>query len=77
MLEATINESTIRLSGNSRRYVYGLGGLAKLLGCTYPTAHKIKNSGTIPFAKIGKKFIFNEDAVMAAITINPERGSNG
>jgi excisionase family DNA binding protein len=50
------------------RYVYGLAGLAQLIGCSKPTALKIKDSGKIPFGKIGKKFIFNEEAVMAAIS---------
>jgi len=43
-----------------------------LLGCSKPTALKIKNSGRIPFANIGKKFIFDADKVMAAISQNSE-----
>jgi excisionase family DNA binding protein len=54
------------------KYVYGLSGLAELLGCSKPTAHKIKNSGRIPFANIGKKFIFDQEKVMAAISQNTE-----
>ncbi|TKC01245.1 DUF3853 family protein [Pedobacter cryotolerans] len=52
------------------RYVYGLAGLAELIGCSKPTALKIKDSGKIPFAKVGKKFIFDEEKVMAAISNN-------
>jgi excisionase family DNA binding protein len=59
------------------RYVYGLSGLAKLIGCSKPTAHKIKDSGTIPYAKIGKKFIFDEEKVMAALSFNGKELSNG
>jgi len=51
----------------SPRYRYGLAGLAALIGCSIPTALKIKNSGQIPFAKIGKKFIFDEEKVMASL----------
>jgi hypothetical protein len=52
------------------KYVYGLSGLAELLGCSKVTAHKIKNSGKIPFANIGKKFIFDQDKVIDAISQN-------
>lgn len=54
------------------RYRYGLAGLAALIGCSIPTALKIKNSGKIPFAKIGKKFIFEEEKVIAALSIREE-----
>lgn len=77
MVETTIYAGTIDLKPTTSRYVYGLKGLATLLGCTKPTAHKIKNSGKIPFAKVGKKFIFNEEKVMDAISFSPERGANG
>jgi len=59
------------------RYVYGLSGLAKLIGCSKPTAHKIKESGKIPFFNIGKKFIFDEEKVMSALSIDGSGGNNG
>lgn len=59
------------------RYVYGLSGLARLIGCSKPTAHKIKNSGAIPFFNIGKKFIFDEEKVMAALAADGNGGNNG
>jgi len=59
------------------RYVYGLSGLAKLIGCSKPTAHKIKDSGKIPFFNIGKKFIFDEVKVMAALSKDGKGGNNG
>lgn len=69
-LPATVEES-------SRRYVYRLAGLAELLGCSHPTAHKIKNSGKIPFTQVGRKLIFDADAVLAAlnrpVTLKPHR----
>jgi excisionase family DNA binding protein len=58
-------------------YVYGLKGLADLLGCSKQTAHKIKDSGQIPFAKIGKKFIFNEEKVMEALSNSREEAQHG
>ncbi len=59
------------------KYVYGLDGLATLIGCSKQTAHKIKNSGKIPFAKIGKKFIFNEDKVMEALSVDRKEVCHG
>ena len=58
-------------------YIHGLGGLAKLIGCSKPTAQKIKDSGKIPFVKIGRKFIFDEEKVMAALEANNKEVSNG
>jgi excisionase family DNA binding protein len=59
-----------------QKYVYGLSGLAKLLGCSKPTAHKIKNSGKIPFAKIGKKFIFDEQKVLDSLSFKGRESVN-
>lgn len=73
-----MRESTTAInSAQEPRYVYGLTGLAKLLGCSKPTAHKIKNSGKIPFIQVGKKFIFNEDKVMSALSATEEGLNNG
>lgn len=59
------------------RYIHGLDGLAKLIGCSKPTAHKIKNSGVIPYARIGNKFIFEEEKVMAALAFDGKELTNG
>jgi hypothetical protein len=59
------------------RYVHGLSGLAKLIGCSKPTAIKIKNSGVIPYSRIGHKFIFDEDKVIAALAFGGKGLSNG
>ena len=34
-------------SKEGRRYVYGLAGIARLFGCSLPTANRIKQSGKI------------------------------
>lgn len=43
----------------SKKYVYGLLGIAKLFGCSMPTANRIKKSGKIDKAitQIGRKII--------------------
>ncbi|WP_262918230.1 DUF3853 family protein [Parabacteroides faecalis] len=52
-----------------RKFVYGLKGLADLLGCSVVTAHKIKNSGVIDNAitQIGKKIIVDADLALNLI----------
>jgi excisionase family DNA binding protein len=50
------------------KHIYGISGLARLLGCSNPTAQKIKNSGKIPFVQVGRKIIFNEDKVIEALS---------
>lgn len=40
-----------------KKYVYGIGGIARLFGCSIPTANRIKKSGRINRAitQIGRK----------------------
>ena len=46
-----------------RRYVYGLAGIARLFGCSLPTANRIKQSGKINRAitQVGRKIIVDAD----------------
>jgi excisionase family DNA binding protein len=60
-----------------RNYIYGIAGLAGLLGCSNLTAQKIKNSGNIPFVQVGRKIIFDEDKVMEALSQNRKGVLNG
>lgn len=43
----------------SKKYVYGIAGIARLFGCSIPTANRIKQSGKIDKAitQIGRKII--------------------
>ena len=49
-------------SKEEKRYVYGLAGIARL-GCSLPTANRIKQSGKINRAitQIGRKIIVDAD----------------
>jgi hypothetical protein len=49
------------------RLVHGIAGLAALLGCSIPTAQKIKNSGEIPFSQQGRKVVFEAEKVLKAL----------
>ncbi|MGV8133774.1 MAG: DUF3853 family protein [Mangrovibacterium sp.] len=49
-----------------RRYVYGIPGMARLFGCSIPTANRIKKSGKIDKAikQIGRKIIIDADMAL-------------
>ncbi len=53
-------------SKEERRYVYGLAGIARLFGCSLPTANRIKQSGKINRAitQVGRKIIVNADLAL-------------
>ena len=57
----------------NKKYVYGLGGLARLIGCSHPTAQRLKNSGQVPFTQAGRKIVFDADAVLTALN---KKGGN-
>jgi hypothetical protein len=47
-------------------FVYGLSGLARLFGCSLPTANRIKQSGKIDQAitQVGQKIIVDADLAL-------------
>ena len=49
-----------------RKYEYGILGIAKLFGCSLPTAHRIKKSGKIDKAitQIGRKIIVDVELAL-------------
>lgn len=54
-----------------QRFIYSIQGLADFLNCSIVTAQKIKSSGQIPFKQVGRKVMFEKEAVLKAI----ERGN--
>lgn len=50
----------------SKKYVYGIAGIARLFGCSMPTANRIKQSGKIEKAitQIGRKIIVDADLAL-------------
>lgn len=53
-------------AGKDKKYVYGIGGIARLFGCSIPTANRIKKSGRIDRAitQIGRKIIVDADMAL-------------
>ncbi len=49
-----------------KKYVYGIPGIAKLFGCSIPTANRIKQSGKISKAitQIGRKIIVDAELAL-------------
>lgn len=50
----------------TKRYVYGILGIAQLFGCSIPTANRIKKSGKIDKAitQIGRKIIIDAELAL-------------
>ena len=48
---------------SKKRYEYGIRGIAKIFGCSIPTANRIKKSGKINSAitQVGRKIIVDAD----------------
>ena len=54
------------VTDTSRKYVYGIPGIARLFGCSLPTANRIKKSGKIDKAitQIGRKIIVDAEPAL-------------
>lgn len=67
-IEKTNNQttSTIAHAGSEKRHVYGIAGIAKLFGCSMPTANRIKKSGKInpAITQIGRKIIVDAELAL-------------
>ncbi|MDO4707389.1 MAG: DUF3853 family protein [Porphyromonadaceae bacterium] len=52
-----------------KRYVYGLSGIARLFGCSLPTANHIKQSGKIDRAitQVGRMIIVDADLALELV----------
>ncbi|MCM1218549.1 MAG: DUF3853 family protein [Lachnospiraceae bacterium] len=54
------------VADRSKKYVYGIRGIAELFGCSLPTANRIKRSGKIDKAitQIGRKIIVDAELAL-------------
>jgi hypothetical protein len=53
----------------AKKHVYGITGIARLFGCSIPTANRIKQSGKIDKAitQIGRKIIVDADLALELV----------
>ena len=63
---STNGETAKASSKEKKQYVYGLAGIARLFGCSLPTANRIKQSGKINRAitQVGRKIIVDADLAL-------------
>ncbi|NDV56726.1 DUF3853 family protein [Bacteroides sp. 519] len=62
-----VKEQTVSpVIDTAKRYVYGIAGIARLFGCSIPTANRIKQSGKIAKAitQIGRKIIVDAELAL-------------
>ncbi len=64
--EGAKEPTTASKTDNSKKYVYGIMGIAKLFGCSMPTANRIKKRGRIDRAitQIGRKIIVDAELAL-------------
>jgi len=57
---------TTIVNNTSKKHVYGISGIARLFGCSIPTANRIKQSGRIDKAitQIGRKIIVDAELAL-------------
>lgn len=59
-----------------KHYEYGIRGIAKVFGCSIPTANRIKRSGKINSAimQVGRKIIVDADLALRLVQRNSKGG---
>lgn len=59
-------QSTVATPDTAKKYVYGIAGIARLFGCSIPTASRIKKGGKITKAitQIGRKIIVDANLAL-------------
>lgn len=67
LMEAS--EAQPRSTGSAKNYVYGIAGIASVLGCSNPTAQRWKNSGILDPAirQVGRKIIVDSELALSLI----------
>ena len=62
----TPQPKVIDTTNSDRKFVYGIVGIAKLFGCSIPTANRIKASGKIDKAitQIGRKIVVDAELAL-------------
>jgi len=66
-IDSTATPEKEKITDSSEKYIYSIVGLAKFMGCSKVTAQKLKNSGRVKCYQVGRKIMFKESEVLAAI----------
>lgn len=61
-----VRSAATAVTNPQKKYVYGIAGIARLFGCSTPTANRIKQSGKIDKAitQIGRKIIVDAELAL-------------
>lgn len=67
-------ENTSSQNSQEKKYVYGMAGIARLFGCSIPTANRIKKSGVIDKAitQCGRKIIVDSEFALQLVGRKPQ-----
>lgn len=71
-IKKAFDESSQSSSTNKKTYVYGINGLAAILGCSRPTAQRIKSSGKLDGAisQTGRTIVVDVDKALELIRLD-------
>lgn len=71
-IKKQIEDSTQSSSSNKKTYVYGINGLASILGCSRPTAQRIKSTGKLDAAisQTGRTIVVDVDKALELIRLD-------
>ena len=71
-IKKALNESSQSSSTNKKTYVYGINGLASILGCSRPTAQRIKSTGKLDSAisQTGRTIVVDVDKALELIRLD-------
>lgn len=69
LLTEVIESNPFEVETNDNQYVYGMEGLANLLGCSKSSARRLKSAGVFEDALIqdGRKIIVDAQKALAAL----------
>ena len=71
-IKKAVNESSQSSSTSKKTYVYGINGLAAILGCSRPTAQRIKSTGKLDSAisQTGRTIVVDVDKALELIRLD-------
>ena len=71
-IKKAFDESSQSSSTNKKTHVYGISGLAAILGCSRPTAQRIKSTGKLDSAisQTGRTIVVDVDKALELIRLD-------
>lgn len=71
-IKEVVNDSVQSSNKSQKTYVYGINGLASILGCSRPTAQRIKSTGKLDEAisQNGRTIVVNVEKALELIRLD-------